>query len=355
MITHCRDRHSMILKSKGGTTMKTPVLRRTLTALILALLLAALILPGAAQAQGVTHVVQRGETLSGIAARYGTTVQAIMSANGLSNPNFVWVGQRLAIPGGGGGGYSGGGGAVHVVQRGETLYSIARRYGTTTAALVSANGLRNPNHIYAGQRLTIPGASGSSRGGGAAPASGAVAGVHVVQRGETLAGIARRYGTTAAALASANGLRNPNLIYVGQRLRITGGGSASSGSSGTSTGAVGGRWIDVDLSAQRVRAYQGNTAVRSMVVSTGIARYPTPPGRFRIYAKYPSVTMSGPGYYLPGVPHTMFFYGGYALHGTYWHSNFGTPMSHGCINLTKADAAWLYSWASVGTQVVIHW
>jgi lipoprotein-anchoring transpeptidase ErfK/SrfK len=111
----------------------------------------------------------------------------------------------------------------------------------------------------------------------------------------------------------------------------------------------------VDLSSQTVRAYQGNTAVRSMVVSTGIARYPTPTGRFRIYAKYPSVTMSGPGYYLTGVPHTMYFYRGYALHGTYWHRNFGRPMSHGCINLTRGDAAWMYSWAPVGTLVVIHW
>jgi len=99
----------------------------------------------------------------------------------------------------------------------------------------------------------------------------------------------------------------------------------------------------------------GNSVVRTMIVSTGVARYPTPRGRFRIYSKYRAVNMSGPGYYLPGVPHTMFFYRGYAIHGTYWHSNFGTPMSHGCINLTRADAAWLYSWAPVGTSVVIHW
>ncbi len=334
-------------------TTKFLILRRALTALILAVVLVTFILPSAAEAQGLTHVVQRGENLSRIAARYGTTVQAIMNANGLSNPNFIWVGQRLTIPGRGGGGTSsgGGGGGVHVVQRGETLYSIARRYGTTVQAIMSANGLSNPNFIYVGQRLTIGGGGGSSRGGGAAPATGTV---HVVQRGETLYSIARRYGTTAAALAAANGLRNPNLIYVGQRLRITSGGGTSPGSPGTSGGG-GGKWIDVDLSSQRVRAYQGNTVVRTMVVSTGIARYPTPTGRFRIYAKYPSVTMSGPGYYLPGVPHTMFFYRGYALHGTYWHNNFGRPMSHGCINLTRGDAAWLYSWAPVGTQVVIHW
>ena len=108
------------------------------------------------------------------------------------------------------------------------------------------------------------------------------------------------------------------------------------------------------LNSQRVIAHQGNTVVRRMVVSTGLARYPTPTGRFRIYAKYPSVTMSGPGYYLRGVPHTMFFYAGYALHGTYWHDKFGRRMSHGCINLTRGDAAWLYRWAPSGTLVVIH-
>jgi lipoprotein-anchoring transpeptidase ErfK/SrfK len=102
-------------------------------------------------------------------------------------------------------------------------------------------------------------------------------------------------------------------------------------------------------------AHEGDSVVKTMIVSTGTSTYPTPPGDFAIYAKYPSVPMSGPGYYLPDVPHTMFFYRGYALHGTYWHNNFGTPMSHGCINLSRADAAWLYSWAPVGTLVNIHW
>lgn len=327
--------------------MRSKFLRQSTTALVLAIVLTALFLPSVAEAQGLTHVVQRGENLSRIAGRYGTTVQAIMNANGLRNPNFIYVGQRLTIPGGSSGGSSGG---VHIVQRGQTLYSIARRYGTTVSALAAANSLRNPNFVYVGQRLTIPGGGGGSRGGGSAPSTVAV---HVVQRGETLYSIARRYGTTAAALVSANGLANPNLIYVGQRLRIARSGTTSSGG-GDASSATGAKWIDVDLSGQRVRAYRGNTVVRSMLVSTGTARYPTPTGRFRIYAKYPSVTMSGPGYHLPGVPHSMFFYRGYALHGTYWHNNFGTPMSHGCINLTRSDAAWLYSWASVGTSVVIH-
>jgi LysM repeat protein len=331
-------------------------LTRARMVLVLAVMIAALVLPTSVQAQGRVHVVQRGETLYSIARRYGTSVTSMVQANGLRSADFIWVGQRLVIPGSSAGGASssgGGSGAIHVVRWGETLYSIARRYGTTASAIASANGLRNANFIWAGQRLRIPGSSsgGSSRGGGSVPSAG---GTHVVRRGETLYSIARQYGTTASAIAAANGLRNPNFIWVGQRLRIPSGSSGGGGGSTPSSGGAG-KWIDIDLSSQSVRAYQGNTVVRSMIVSTGISRYPTPPGRFRVYSKYPSVNMSGPGYYLPGVPHTMFFYKGYALHGTYWHNNFGRPMSHGCINLTRADAAWLYSWTPVGTLVVIHW
>lgn len=115
-----------------------------------------------------------------------------------------------------------------------------------------------------------------------------------------------------------------------------------------------GRWIDVDIGAQMVTAYEGDTAVRSFIVSTGTARYPTVIGQFKIYVKYAAAPMSGPGYYLPGVPWIMYFYKGYGLHGTYWHSNFGTPMSHGCVNLATPDAEWLYNFASVGTLVNVH-
>jgi lipoprotein-anchoring transpeptidase ErfK/SrfK len=65
--------------------------------------------------------------------------------------------------------------------------------------------------------------------------------------------------------------------------------------------------------------------------------------------------MSGPGYYLPDVPWVMFFYDEYGFHGTYWHNNFGSPMSRGCVNLRTEAAEWLYNWASVGTPVNIHY
>jgi lipoprotein-anchoring transpeptidase ErfK/SrfK len=115
-----------------------------------------------------------------------------------------------------------------------------------------------------------------------------------------------------------------------------------------------GRWIDVDLGNQLVIAYEGSRVVKRFVVSTGTAAHPTLAGQFRIWIKLRSDDMAGPGYYLPAVPYTMYFYKGYALHGTYWHSNFGTPMSHGCVNLKTEDAAWLFDFASIGTLVNVH-
>jgi len=115
-----------------------------------------------------------------------------------------------------------------------------------------------------------------------------------------------------------------------------------------------GKWIGINLSRQTLTAYQGSTPVLQAVVSTGTRYYPTPTGRFSIRRKYRSTHMSGPGYSLPNVPYAMFFVGGYAIHGTYWHSNFGTPMSHGCVNMRTDQAGWLYNWAPLGTPVVVH-
>jgi len=115
------------------------------------------------------------------------------------------------------------------------------------------------------------------------------------------------------------------------------------------------RWIDVNLSQQMVYAYEGNTIVASFLVSTGVPAFPTVTGQYHIYIKLVSTLMAGPGYYLPNVPYTMYFYKGYGFHGTYWHSNFGHPMSHGCVNMYTPDAEWLFYWASEGTLVNIHY
>ena len=115
------------------------------------------------------------------------------------------------------------------------------------------------------------------------------------------------------------------------------------------------RWIDVNLSQQMLYAYEGDTVVASFLVSTGVPAFPTVTGQYHIYIKLISTLMAGDTYYLPDVPYTMYFYKGYGIHGTYWHHNFGHPMSHGCVNMYTPDAEWMFYWASVGTLVNIHY
>ena len=114
------------------------------------------------------------------------------------------------------------------------------------------------------------------------------------------------------------------------------------------------RWIDIDLSEQRLYAYEGREIVRSFLVSTGTSQTPTPVGLFSVWIKLRYDDMAGPGYFLPDVPYTMYFYSGYGIHGTYWHDNFGTPMSHGCVNMVTEEAGWLFNWSHVGILVNVH-
>lgn len=109
------------------------------------------------------------------------------------------------------------------------------------------------------------------------------------------------------------------------------------------------RWIRVDLSEQVVVAYEKEQPIRAFVVSTGLPGTPTVTGQFRIRMKVDEQSMiggEGSMYYnLPGVKWVQYFYEDYGFHGTYWHSNFGQPMSHGCVNMTDTDAKWLFDWA----------
>ncbi len=114
------------------------------------------------------------------------------------------------------------------------------------------------------------------------------------------------------------------------------------------------RWIEIDLSEQRLSAWEGKKRVYSFRISTGKRKTPTPVGKFAINSKYRTNRMRGRGYDIPDVPYAMYFYEGYAIHGAYWHNNFGTPVSHGCVNLPVKQARKLYNWATIGTSVVVH-
>ncbi len=261
---------------------------------------------------------------------------------------------------------------THVVQPGETLFRIALNHGVTVDALRAANGIVG-NTIYAGQVLIIPAGTGVASAGAAAPVSQPVVsnstggGYHTVQRGENLFRIGLRYGVSVAAIQAANGLSDTT-IYVGQRLIIPAGTGVTSGpgpapvpNNNTAAAPVSqapggdGRRFVVDLSEQMLYAYEGDTMVRSTLVSTGLPQWPTVTGTYYIYLKYRSQRMRGPGYDLPNVPYVMYFYQGYGLHGTYWHNNFGSPMSHGCVNMPTSEAEWAFNWASIGTPVTVQY
>lgn len=171
---------------------------------------------------------------------------------------------------------------------------------------------------------------------------------YVVQKGDTLWGIANLYGVSFTFIAIKNNIDDVNLIFPGQILIIPDPEEVLKEVSGT------GKQIVVILSLQKVYAYKDGKLIRQFVVSTGVSDHPTVRGTYAIYQKLESTGMTGPGYDLPDVPWTMYFYKGYALHGTYWHNNFGYPMSHGCINMKTDEAKWLFNWSPLGTEVSIY-
>ncbi len=236
---------------------------------------------------------------------------------------------------------------VHVVQSGETLAGIAARYGTTVAELMRLNSLRDPDLIYAGQRLLIRAGTAGDK-------------VHIVRRGQTLGSIARAYGVSVDDLRAANGLSG-DLIFVGQRLRIPTPGSSTPPS--VIAAPRGQKKIVVDISEQRCWRYEGDVLLNTWRCSTG-RNNSTAIGTFRVQSKLRKAYGSAWGIWMP------YWLGIYwagstenGFHGLPWDAKtgartwaglVGTPITYGCIMLNDEAMKQLWEWADIGTVVVIR-
>ncbi len=325
------------------------MMKRYLFLLIVASVLLGLWMwPGVARAEGapLIHQVQEGETLADIAQRYGVSVQELMALNHLRQGNRLVANQRLVInppqqdPNG----------RIYVVKQGDTLMGIARKMGVSAAAILKANKLQS-GVIYVGQRLKIP-----KRQNPASQARTQTV-THVVRRGETLSSIAALYGVTVAQIRQNNGLKDGDLIQVGQKLVISG-----QKKKPQAKAARGAKKFVVDISEQRCWRYEGDVLLNTWRCSTG-RHNSTKTGRFRVQSKLRKAYGSTWNIWMP------WWLGIYwsgpvenGIHGLPWNAKtgartwaglVGTPITYGCVMLNDKAAETLWRWADIGTLVII--
>lgn len=206
---------------------------------------------GNADSSNGYYTVQSGDTLSGIALKFSTTSSKLAQLNSISNPNLIYVGQRLLVNQSSNSNSSSSGqssstttnteasAASYTVKSGDTLSGIASQYNTTVNQIVSLNQLSNPNLIYVGQVLKLKNSQTTNSSSSSSSSTAATtAGTYTVKAGDTLSAIASRYSTSSSTLASLNSLSNPNLIYVGQVLKVSSNASTSSSTSSSANSTV---------------------------------------------------------------------------------------------------------------------
>lgn len=313
-------------------------------------------------AQDGTHVVRPGETLFSIAQQYGVTVDDLVQANGLTSADLIVVGQKLRIPGGDVDreAQSEGAPGTHIVQAGETLSSIAMQYGVTVEEIAQASGISVSSILQVGQKLTIPGRAPqpvAMSAPASEPAPEPAPEVYVVQPGDTLEGIAQRFGTSVASLARANRLSSPSLVFVGRRLVIP------------KPKVVqlygGGKRVEVSISRQRCWVYEGDVVLYEWICSTGRPSSPTKPGSFAVQSKLTKAYGSSWNIWMPywlGV----YWAGGTenGFHGLPWNARtgretwtglVGTKITYGCIMLSNDNGKVLWDMAYIGMPVTIRY
>lgn len=205
---------------------------------------------GNADSSNGYYTVQSGDTLSGIALKFSTTSSKLAQLNSISNPNLIYVGQRLLVNQSSNSNSSSSGqssstttnteasAASYTVKSGDTLSGIASQYNTTVNQIVSLNQLSNPNLIYVGQVLKLKNSQTTNSSSSSSSTATTTAGTYTVKAGDTLSAIASRYSTSSSTLASLNSLSNPNLIYVGQVLKVSSNTSTSNSTSSSANSTV---------------------------------------------------------------------------------------------------------------------
>ncbi|UVX99602.1 MAG: glycosyl hydrolase family 25 [Bacteriophage sp.] len=158
----------------------------------------------------VYYTVRSGDTLSRIAQRYNTTYKYLAELNGIANPNLIYPGQVLTISGAYSSNTNTESVTTYTVKSGDCLTSIGKRLGVSWIDIANRNGIHSPYTIFPGQVLTVASSSQSSN----------VSQYYTVRSGDTLSDIASRYNTSYQTLANLNGIKNPNLIYPGQSIRL---------------------------------------------------------------------------------------------------------------------------------------
>ncbi|MDC2841279.1 LysM peptidoglycan-binding domain-containing protein [Limosilactobacillus mucosae] len=204
---------------------------------------------GNADSSNGYYTVQSGDTLSGIALKFSTTSSKLAQLNSISNPNLIYVGQRLLVNQNSSSNSSSSSqsssaatntdasAASYTVKSGDTLSTIASQHNTTVNQIVSLNQLSNPNLIYVGQVLKLKNSQTTDSSSSTSTAA-TTDGTYTVKAGDTLSGIASRFSTSSSTLASLNSISNPNLIYVGQVLKVSAGATNSSSTSSASNTAT---------------------------------------------------------------------------------------------------------------------
>ena len=163
----------------------------------------------------IIYIVKKGDTLSQIARNFNTTVSTITSLNpNIQNPNLIYIGQKITLISNTSNNNLN---TLYIVQKGDTLSKIANKYNTTVQQLVSLNGIKNPNLIYPNQKIIINSNSENNTSNGE-NSCGKI--LYKIKYGDTLSALANKYNSSISEIAKLNNISNPNLIFAGKFIRI---------------------------------------------------------------------------------------------------------------------------------------